>query len=263
MVINYREQDVVEEIRKIAPDGVDTIVEVSAARNAAVDAELIGSGGTVASTPTTAATEVSVPIRPTDGAQRPLAVRPDLQHPRPAKARAVDDVAAAAAQGDLRVGAGGGPAAAPLPAGRAAEAQQAVQDSADRQGPDHHQRRLTPQVSSSAWTAPSAYRGRTTFLSNLPTLVFGTASMNAQRSGSCQRATVRGEEVAQLRGGRRAPSRSTTVASGRSPHRSSGTPTTQASSTAGWAISAFSSSTEEIHSPPDLITSLARSVSVR
>ena len=59
------------------------------------------------------------------------------------------------------------------------------------------------------------------------------------------------------------PSARTTVASGRSPHFSSGTPTTQASSTSGWAISAFSSSTEEIHSPPDLITSLARSVSGR
>ena len=59
------------------------------------------------------------------------------------------------------------------------------------------------------------------------------------------------------------PSRSTTVASGRSPHFSSGTPTTDASTTSGWAIRSFSSSTEEIHSPPDLITSLARSVRVR
>ena len=52
------------------------------------------------------------------------------------------------------------------------------------------------------------------------------------------------------------------MASGRSPHFSSGTPITAASATAGWAISAFSSSIDEIHSPPDLITSLARSVSV-
>ena len=105
---------------------------------------------------------------------------------------------------------------------------------------------------------------RSTFLSNLPTEVFGTASMKAHRSGSCQRAIDAAEELAQLVGAWPvAPSRSTTVASGRSPQRSSGTPTTQASSTAGWAISAFSSSTELIHSPPDLMTSLARSVSVR
>ena len=49
---------------------------------------------------------------------------------------------------------------------------------------------------------------------------------------------------------------------GRSPHFSSGTPMTAASITSGWAMMAFSSSIEEIHSPPDLITSLARSVSV-
>jgi hypothetical protein len=40
----------------------------------------------------------------------------------------------------------------------------------------------------------------------------------------------------------------------------SGIAITAASETAGWAISAFSRSTDEIHSPPDLITSLARSL---
>ena len=35
---------------------------------------------------------------------------------------------------------------------------------------------------------------------------------------------------------------------------------TAASATAGWPISVFSSSTDEIHSPPDLITSFARSL---
>src|SRR5215218_1572414 len=38
-VINYREQDVVAEVRKIAPKGVQAIVEVSGAANAAVDAQ--------------------------------------------------------------------------------------------------------------------------------------------------------------------------------------------------------------------------------
>ena len=52
----------------------------------------------------------------------------------------------------------------------------------------------------------------------------------------------------------------TTEASGRSPHFSSGTPTTVASWIEGWPIRAFSRSTEEIHSPPDLMTSLERSV---
>ena len=57
-----------------------------------------------------------------------------------------------------------------------------------------------------------------------------------------------------------APGFGTTQASGRSSHFASGTPTTAASSTLGCAMMAFSSSTELIHSPPDLITSLARSV---
>ena len=56
-----------------------------------------------------------------------------------------------------------------------------------------------------------------------------------------------------------APSSSTTQASGRSDHFGSGTPMTAASRIGGWAISSFSSSTEEIHSPPDLMRSLVRS----
>ncbi len=49
-------------------------------------------------------------------------------------------------------------------------------------------------------------------------------------------------------------------ASGRSLHFSSGIAITAASAIAGCAISAFSRSTELIHSPPDLIRSLVRSV---
>jgi len=47
---------------------------------------------------------------------------------------------------------------------------------------------------------------------------------------------------------------------GRSVHFSSGIAITAASATAEWPISAFSRSTEEIHSPPDLITSFERSL---
>src|SRR5215218_10908022 len=41
-VVDYRQQDVVAEVRKIAAHGVDAIVEVSAAANAAVDAQVVG-----------------------------------------------------------------------------------------------------------------------------------------------------------------------------------------------------------------------------
>ena len=36
---------------------------------------------------------------------------------------------------------------------------------------------------------PLAYASRILVFANLPTLVFGTSSMNDQRSGSCQRGT--------------------------------------------------------------------------
>ena len=53
---------------------------------------------------------------------------------------------------------------------------------------------------------------------------------------------------------------STTTSSGRSSHFGCVTPITAASATLGWPTARFSRSIEEIHSPPDLITSLARSV---
>ena len=56
------------------------------------------------------------------------------------------------------------------------------------------------------------------------------------------------------------PSRRTQTASGRSSHFSCGIAITAASAIEGCAIRAFSSSTDEIHSPPDLITSLERSL---
>ena len=52
----------------------------------------------------------------------------------------------------------------------------------------------------------------------------------------------------------------TSGTTGRSCHLSWEAPTTAASATCGWAINRFSRSTEEIHSPPDLIKSFARSV---
>ena len=56
-----------------------------------------------------------------------------------------------------------------------------------------------------------------------------------------------------------APASLRTIRIGRSSHFGSGTPTTAASATSGCAMMLFSRSTELIHSPPDLMTSLARS----
>lgn len=47
-VVNYRDADVVDQIRGIAPDGVDTIVEVAGATNEALDRAVLAVGGAVA-----------------------------------------------------------------------------------------------------------------------------------------------------------------------------------------------------------------------
>ena len=83
--------------------------------------------------------------------------------------------------------------------------------------------------------------------------------MNANSSGSHHLATRSRRCSHRSAGDASSPSFSTTHASGRSVHRSSGLAITAASATAGCAISSPSRSTDEIHSPPDLITSFERS----
>src|SRR5262249_4914892 len=101
---------------------------------------------------------------------------------------------------------------------------------------------------------------RSSVLRNLPTLVFGISSTNSNRSGSHHLAKFGARNSRSCSGVALAPSFRTTAASGRSAHFSSGIAITAASAIAGCAISAPSSSTDEIHSPPDLITSFARSL---
>ncbi|WP_405114336.1 NADPH:quinone reductase [Micromonospora sp. NBC_01405] len=107
-VINYREQDVVEEVRKIAPDGVHTIVEVSAARNAAADVQLLRQGGAVCVYADDGGDEVTLPIRPLMVPNARWQFVLVYTAPTAAKAQAVNDVAAAVAQGGVRVGAAAG-----------------------------------------------------------------------------------------------------------------------------------------------------------
>lgn len=62
-VINYRDTDLVREVRKIVPAGVDTIVEVSASKNAGVDARIIADHGAIASYSDDGGKDVAIPIR--------------------------------------------------------------------------------------------------------------------------------------------------------------------------------------------------------
>src|SRR4051794_5128389 len=63
-VINYRQEDVASEVRKIVPHGADVVVEVNAAANGATDAAVLGPMGTVSIYAATGDESVTMPIRP-------------------------------------------------------------------------------------------------------------------------------------------------------------------------------------------------------
>jgi NADPH2:quinone reductase len=99
-IVNYRAEDVPAAVRAAAPDGVDRIVEVAPAANAAVDAEVIAPNGVVSIY--AADGDLATPVRPL--MVRNVALRFVLVYNVPAQwlARAVDEVSAAVAAGDLR-----------------------------------------------------------------------------------------------------------------------------------------------------------------
>ncbi|MET8229687.1 NADPH:quinone reductase [Micromonospora sp. NPDC005298] len=129
-VINYREQDVVEEVRRIAPDGVHTIVEVSPARNAAIDVQVLRHGGAVCMYADDGGGEVTIPIRPMMVPNARWQFVLVYTEPKAAKAQGVVDVAAAANQGGIRVGAEAGLPLHRYALAEAAAAHQAVEDAA-------------------------------------------------------------------------------------------------------------------------------------
>lgn len=103
-VINYRTQDVVAEVRRIAPEGVHTVVEVSPATNAGLDADVLAADGTVALYAGNPGDEVTISLR------QMMALNARWQYvllytmPEPAKAAAIAAVTAAAADGAIDVG---------------------------------------------------------------------------------------------------------------------------------------------------------------
>jgi NADPH2:quinone reductase len=126
-VINYRDQDVAVEVRKIAPKGVDAIVEVSAAQNAGVDAQVIGLHGAVAMYADDGGAEVTVPVRSqmTNNARWQFVLV--YSEPERAKVVGIEDVAAAVADGAIRVGEDAGLPLHVFPLEQAAEAHRAVE----------------------------------------------------------------------------------------------------------------------------------------
>jgi NADPH2:quinone reductase len=127
-VVNYREQDVAHEVRKVAPHGVDTIVEVSPARNAGLDADVVARHGSVAMYANDGGDTVALPVR--------QSMTPNVRWqfvlvytmPAGAKERAVEDVSGAVYDGAIRVGEEAGLPLHHYPLDQAGEAHRAVQD---------------------------------------------------------------------------------------------------------------------------------------
>ncbi|HVU93519.1 MAG TPA: NADPH:quinone reductase [Jatrophihabitans sp.] len=126
-VLDYRHQDVAAEIRKIRPRGVDTIVEVAPAQNAALDAQVAGPCASVAVYANNGGDEFQLPVR--------ALMAPNVRwqfvlvytEPAAAKAAALADVDAALLDGALRIGDAAGLPVHHYPLEQAADAHRAVE----------------------------------------------------------------------------------------------------------------------------------------
>ncbi|MEU4451092.1 NADPH:quinone reductase [Nocardioides sp. NPDC023903] len=107
-IVNYREGDPAAEIREIAPDGVDQIVEVAPAVNNDLDLAVIANRGTIAIYANNGGDELTLPVRTTFSLNLRYQFL-QLYRIEPAQIQAAaEDVAAAVAAGALRVGPEGG-----------------------------------------------------------------------------------------------------------------------------------------------------------
>jgi NADPH2:quinone reductase len=129
-VIDYRRSDVVAEVRRISRRGVDSIVEVSPAANAAIDAQVIARLGSVAIYANNGGSEFSLPVRPLMGPNARWQFVLLYTAPAEAKGRAIDDVSAAVLDGAIAIGEHAGLPIHHFPLEHAAEAHAAVQGGA-------------------------------------------------------------------------------------------------------------------------------------
>jgi NADPH2:quinone reductase len=127
-VINYREGDAATAVREVAPDGVDLVVEVAPAPNASLDEAVVGRDATVAIYANNGGDEVTLAIRPHMTRSTRFQFVLVYTVPDPAKRNAVQDVAAAVADGVLGVGEENGLPLHRFPLERTAEAHAAVED---------------------------------------------------------------------------------------------------------------------------------------
>lgn len=139
-VVNYRGRNAADEIRRLAPDGVDVVVEVAPAANAALDAAVLAGNGTVAIYATDGGDELELSVG--ELMFRNLRYQFVLVYTvaAAAKDQAVADVAAAAADGALPVGDDAGLPLHRFPLEQTADAHVAVERGAWQSA---HRRQLT------------------------------------------------------------------------------------------------------------------------
>jgi NADPH2:quinone reductase len=107
-VLNYREIDVVAAVREIAPDGVDVIVEVAPAQNAALDAAVIALHGVVAIYANNGGDEMTLPVRQLMAPNARWQFVLVYTEPEAAKRAAIESITVALTAGAIRVGADAG-----------------------------------------------------------------------------------------------------------------------------------------------------------
>ena len=129
-VVNYRSSDAVDQIRRLAPDGVDVVVELAPAANAALDAAVVASNGTVAIYAGDGGAEFQLSV--SELMSRNVRYQFLLVYtvPPAVKDQAVADVSSAAADGALPVGEDAGLLLHRYPLEQAANAHAAVEGGA-------------------------------------------------------------------------------------------------------------------------------------
>jgi NADPH2:quinone reductase len=129
-VIDYTRDDVAAEVRAIAPHGVNTVVEVSPAVNAALDAEVLARHGSVAVYANDGGSAMELPVRPSMVPNARWQFVLVYTAPDAWRTRALADVGAAVLDEAVRVGDDAGLPLHHYPLERAAEAHAAVEDRA-------------------------------------------------------------------------------------------------------------------------------------
>ena len=126
-VVNYREQDAAAEIRRLAPDGVQVVVEVSIRQNAELVAAVVAPRASVAIYANDGGDEVSLPLRANMGTNTRYQFVLLYTVGEEALQAAAEDVTAAVRDGALPVGEAAGLPLHRFPLERTAAAHEAVE----------------------------------------------------------------------------------------------------------------------------------------